>query len=179
MPTRIVFFQRYRGSEPDWEAELATSLTATRRIIDLLVTDHDLRNAGIVLVSSINAHLISGHLPLGYHIAKAGLIQMARHYAVVLGSRGIRINSVSPGTFLKPESQHTILEDPARRQFYETITPLGRPGTAAEVAQVIDFLSGPLASFVTGQDLIVDGGVSLRFQETVPAHSPPNPAPLL
>jgi NAD(P)-dependent dehydrogenase (short-subunit alcohol dehydrogenase family) len=168
-PQRLVFFQRHRGDRPDWEAEIATSLTATRHLIDALVEIHDLRNCAIVLVSSINAHLISAHLPLSYHIAKAGLVQMARHYAAVLGPRGIRVNSVSPGTFLKPESQHVLLDDAERRRFHERLSPLGRLGTAAEVASVIRFLSGPEASFVTGQDLIVDGGVSIRFQESLPS----------
>ena len=169
--SRVVFLARYRGPAPDWDGELALGLTATRRIVDELVRDHGLSNCGVVMVSSLAARLVSPQATLEYHVAKAGLVQLARYYAVRLGRRGIRVNAVCPGLFLKAESQQTLGADPARRAACEAATALGRIGTAEEVARVIAFLSGPEASFITGQAVIVDGGASLRYYETLDGHS--------
>jgi NAD(P)-dependent dehydrogenase (short-subunit alcohol dehydrogenase family) len=175
----LVFCQRYRGMEDEWSGELETSLTATRTVIEGLRDSFDRANASIVIVSSINARLISPHLPLSYHIAKASLVQMVRYYAVTLGPRGIRVNSVSPGTVLKEESRARCLQNEALMNVSRQFTPLGRMGTAEEVASVVEFLCSSKSSFLTGQDIVVDGGLSLQFQEPLvmrAATAPPPPA---
>lgn len=164
----IMFFQRFRGSDNDpWRGEIETSLTGTRTLIELLVSDFALRNAAIVVVSSVNASLVSKQLPLGYHVAKAGLNQIVRYYAVVLAARGIRVNSVSPGTFLKEESSRAVLANSGLVDLYRRIIPLGRLGTAGEVIEAVSFLADARSSFITGQDLVIDGGLSLVFQEAL------------
>jgi NAD(P)-dependent dehydrogenase (short-subunit alcohol dehydrogenase family) len=92
---------------------------------------------------------------------------MVRYWAITLGGRGIRVNSVSPGTVLKEESKKFFLSDPKLSDLYRRITPLGRFGYAREVAQVIGSFCGEQTSFVTGQDIVVDGGVSLQWQESL------------
>jgi NAD(P)-dependent dehydrogenase (short-subunit alcohol dehydrogenase family) len=100
-------------------------------------------------------------------VAKAGLNQMARYYAVVLGQAGIRVNVVSPGTVLKPENRDFYLGDARLQALFKQVVPLGRMGTAQEIAEVIDFLGSSNASFITGQTLLVDGGVNLLSTETL------------
>jgi NAD(P)-dependent dehydrogenase (short-subunit alcohol dehydrogenase family) len=166
--THLVFLQRYRGAEDDWASEMQISLTATKVAIEYLAGEFDgaLANS-IVLVGSIAGHFIANEQPVGYHVAKAGIVQMARYYAVGLGPRGIRVNCVSPGTVLKDESKAFYLGNKALLKHYQTITPLGRMGTAQEIAQVIAFLCSPNASFLTGQNIVVDGGLSLQSQDTI------------
>lgn len=164
----LVFFQRYRGKEDHWALELETSLSATKNIIDRL--DGQFAASGeksIVIVGSINDRLIAENLSLGYHVAKAGLRQMVRYYAVTLGGKGIRVNGVSPGTVLKEESKGFYLADRRMLGLMKEMTPLGRMGTAEEVAEAIAFLLGPQASFINGQSLVVDGGLSIQWQESL------------
>jgi len=163
----LVFFQRYRGSGAPWEGEIATSLTATKAVVEVLQDKFAQGEKSIVVVSSTAAALVSAYAPVGYHAAKAALCQMVRYWAVVLGPLGIRVNSVSPGTVLKEESKDFFLDDKAISDLYRRITPLRRFGSAREVAKVIACLCGEQTSFVTGQDIVVDGGLSLQSQEAL------------
>ena len=163
----LVCLQRHRGAGDSWHAEIEVSLTATKNIVEALEDQFAAGERAIVIVSSINAALITAQLPLGYHVAKAALQRMVRFWAVALGPRGIRVNSVSPGTVLKEESKKFFLNNKPLRQLYERITPLGRFGHAKEVASVITALCSDQTSFVTGQDVVVDGGVSLQWQESL------------
>lgn len=164
----LVFLQRYRGADDAWQGEIETSLTATKNTVEFLKDHFAAEDKSIVIVSSINAKLIAaGSLSLGYHMAKAALCQMVRYWAITLGTRGIRVNSVSPGTVLKEESKDFFLNNLPLLELYQRITPLGRFGHAKEVANVIGLLCSDKTSFVTGQDIVVDGGVSLRWQESL------------
>lgn len=165
----LVFFQRYRASGDAWEGEIETSLSATRYIIERLADKFDQSGEkSIVLVSSVVGHFVASEQPVSYHVAKAGIIQMARYYAYALGKRGIRVNALSPaGGILKEESKHFYLNNKRLHKLYREIIPLGRMAQADEIAEVAVFLCGKKASFITGQNIIVDGGVSLLSQESL------------
>ena len=163
--TNLVFAHRFKGDGDPWEGELAASLSATRRIVERVAGAFDPEQGGsIVCTSSILSRLVADDQPVGYHVAKAGLAQMARYYAVALGPRGIRVNIVSPALYIKEESQEYYRNNPELCRGFSDITPLGRMGSAAEIASVIGFLCSRGASFVTGQDIVVDGGISLQAQ---------------
>jgi NAD(P)-dependent dehydrogenase (short-subunit alcohol dehydrogenase family) len=98
-----------------------------------------------------------------YVATKAALRAMVRVMASELGPRGIRINTVSPGSILTPLHGHSSLPPEARDQAVAAIlsrTPLGRFGNADEIAKAVLFLASDDASFIQGEELVVSGGWS-------------------
>ena len=164
-----VLLQRYRGGGDAWAGEIATSVTATRQLMDW-AGEHfeDLgRGKAIVVVGSIAGRLVASEQPVGYHAAKAALVQMVRYYAVSLGPRGIRVNAISPGTIVKKESRAFYDAHPEIEQLYRRIVPLGRMGTSEDVAELAAFLVSGRAAFLTGQEIVLDGGASLHAHESI------------
>ena len=94
---------------------------------------------------------------MAYAWAKRGVRRLVEREAAAFGSAGARICSVSPGTIDTPMGRQEFERQPGMRQL-ESIAPLGRSGHADEIAAVIDFLLSDQASFVTGTDVLVDGG---------------------
>lgn len=164
----LVFLQRYKGKEDAWAGEMETTLTVTKEIIEALSDKFaDNGDASIVMASSIFGRFIADGQPLGYHVAKAGLEQMVRYFAVTLGPKGIRVNGVSPFTVLKEESKDFYLRNKELHDLYRKIVPLKRMGTSEDVANVIAFLCGEKASYINGQIITIDGGLSLKWQESL------------
>ncbi len=162
----LIFLQRYRGTGDTWEGEIATSLTATKNAIDKFLP-YFRKGGSIVIVSSIAGELVADEQDLSYHVAKGGLNQMLRFLAVTLGADGIRVNGVSPGIFLQENQKKSSAMQRSREPLWKATTPLGRVGNAEEIARVIAFLCSNDASYITGQNIIVDGGLSLRWQGSV------------
>jgi len=114
---------------------------------------------------------MSGQLPHAgsgaYSPAKAGLTMLAKTLALEWAPEGIRVNVVSPGMTHTPMTAK-MYADPAIKSAREGIIPMGRIGQPVDIARVIEFLAGPLASYVTGQDVVVDGGFSSSVLSTIP-----------
>lgn len=173
-PDATVFLQRRRGPGEDWEAEFTLALAATRVLLDRIgAAAAPDRDRGVVLVGSSAGRQVAPEQDLPYHLAKAALEQMDRFYAVRLGPRGLRVNAVALGTVLKQESRSFYEGQPELAGLYAGLSPLGRMGTAEEVARAILFLCGPGASWITGQTLAVDGGASLLTAEALARRSSP------
>ncbi|ESQ90160.1 hypothetical protein ABAC460_10440 [Asticcacaulis sp. AC460] len=91
-----------------------------------------------------------------YTASKGGIEMLTKSAAVELGPYGITVNCVAPGSI---ETERTQQEAPNYARDWSKITPLRRVGTPQEVADAVSFLAGPKAGFITGQTLVVDGGV--------------------
>jgi NAD(P)-dependent dehydrogenase (short-subunit alcohol dehydrogenase family) len=162
----LVFFQRYRGEGDDWQGEIETSLTATKNIIEALADKFN-KSGAIVIMSSLASYFIADEQPLSYHVGKAALSQMARFYAFSLGHRKIRVNSLHFGSVLKEESKDFFQKNKELYDTYCKITPLGRIATTEDVVNAIDFLCSEKSSFITGQGIVLDGGLSIQSHESM------------
>lgn len=110
----------------------------------------------VVLISSLAGLRGNGRIN-AYALAKAGVAQLARNLAVEWGPKAIRVNAISPG-FIATELSAPLVADQAFMTRRMAATPLRRPGTPAEVAGAAVFLASPASAFVTGHNLVVDGG---------------------
>ena len=113
------------------------------------------RSGAIVLISSI-VGLTGNTGQSAYAASKAGLLALAKSVAKELGSRNIRVNAVAPGFIETAMTQK--MPDEAREYFLKS-TALGRAGKPEDVSGVVTFLCSPAAAYMTGQTLVVDGGV--------------------
>jgi NAD(P)-dependent dehydrogenase (short-subunit alcohol dehydrogenase family) len=90
--------------------------------------------------------------PVAYHTLKGGIIHMARHLAVYWAKDGVRVNCLSPGSFPAPEAPRELVERLSAR------SPMGRMGEPHELKAAAVFLASPASSYMTGQNLVIDGG---------------------
>ena len=109
-----------------------------------------------VLIASLAGLRGNGRIN-AYALAKAGVAQLARNLAVEWGPRGVRVNAVSPG-FIATELSQPLLDNTEFMARRMAMTPLRRPGTPQEVAGAAVFLASDAGAFVTGHNLVVDGG---------------------
>ncbi|CAH0203625.1 3-oxoacyl-[acyl-carrier-protein] reductase [Peribacillus sp. Bi96] len=113
-------------------------------------------NRAIVNVASLSGHQAGAFIP-HYSSAKAGVISLTKSLALELASAGIRVNSVSPGFIETPLTEDGLQNE----KFVKSIqrnTVLERVGRAEEISNVITFAASPEASYMTGSDILVDGG---------------------
>jgi NAD(P)-dependent dehydrogenase (short-subunit alcohol dehydrogenase family) len=162
-----IFLQRYRGGGDQWSGEIETTLSATKNIVECVSSGFGDNDNCIIMVGSVFSRYVGEGQALSYHIAKAGLEQMMRYYALNLGKKGVRVNGIMPFTFLKEESKEFYFNNKELMGLYEKITPLDRMGATEDCSNLIMFLCSPLASFITGQNILIDGGMSLHWPESL------------
>jgi NAD(P)-dependent dehydrogenase (short-subunit alcohol dehydrogenase family) len=98
---------------------------------------------------------------VAYTASKGGIEMLTKESAVELGPYGIRVNCIAPGSI---ESERTKKEDPDYAGTWSKLTPLGRVGTAADIAPAVVFLANKGASFISGQTIWIDGGLFTKAQ---------------
>ncbi len=143
-------------SDKEWALLIGVNLTGTF---------HGMRAAGPIMVEAGFGSIVNNASLTGlrqtrgegpYSAAKAGVLSLTKTAALELAP-AVRVNAVAPGMVRTPLTE-VVVSTPAWREAAEAGTPLGRIGTAEEVAEVIVFLASPAASYVTGQTIVVDGG---------------------
>lgn len=157
-----------RTSERDWDRVFAINVKGAfltcREVIPRM------RSAGggaIVLMASITG--VNGFPGLAaYSATKGALISLARAMAIDHAAEGIRVNAISPGTIDSPMLHEFVAaqSDPQRtRRAFDEVQPRGRVGTIDEVVNVVTFLVSDEASYVSGSNVKVDGGMSIKGEQ--------------
>ncbi|MFC4670856.1 SDR family NAD(P)-dependent oxidoreductase [Seohaeicola nanhaiensis] len=154
-------------SVADWTAVLTVNLTGyfiCSQVFGQQMMDK--KSGAIVHVSSmagLHAQPTSG----AYSVSKAGVMMLSKNIAQEWGPKGIRSNVVSPAMVMTPMSE-VIYRNPEVRKKREDIVPIGRIGQPQDIADSIVFLASERASYVSGQEILCDGGWSTVLLKTVP-----------
>jgi len=147
-----------RMSEEDWSEVIDTNLSGSFRVAKRAAKGMlRLRRGRIIFISSV-VGLLGSPGQVNYAASKAGLVGMARSLARELGSRSITANVVAPG-FIETDMTAVLPEE--QQAAYKEQIPLGRMGSAAEVADAVLWLAGDNTGYVTGAVIPVDGGLGM------------------
>jgi len=139
---------------------LENNVLANHWLINMVAPQMIARKDGaIIIVSSIGG--LRGSPVIGaYNVSKAADMQLARNLAVEFGPHNVRVNCIAPG-LIKTDFARALWEDPARLKEVNERAPLRRIGDPDEIAGTAIYLASRAGSFVTGQNIVVDGGVTI------------------
>jgi NAD(P)-dependent dehydrogenase (short-subunit alcohol dehydrogenase family) len=144
----------------DWDAMMNVNLRAVFNLMQQAVPHLEARRGNIVNVSSVTG-LRAFPGVLAYCVSKAGLDQLTRCAALELAPKGVRVNAVNPGVVITEIHKRGGMDDEAYEAFLERSKqthPIGRVGSAREVAELILYLASERASWITGATYSIDGG---------------------
>ncbi|MFT3821492.1 MAG: SDR family NAD(P)-dependent oxidoreductase [Rubrivivax sp.] len=148
------------AADQDWDEVMDINLRSALRLARALVPGMASRREGsVILMSSIAG--LRGNKAIGlYGLSKAALAQLARNLAIEWGPMGVRANAISPGLIRTPLATELLANEAfmARRL---ALTPLRRVGEPSEVAAVALLLASRAGGFITGQNIVVDGGTTV------------------
>jgi len=139
---------------------LDNNIVSNHWLITMVAPEMRARRSGsIIIVSSIGG--LRGSTMIGaYCISKAADMQLARNLAHEYGPDNVRVNCVAPG-LIKTDFARALWEDPERQKAANSSVPLRRIGEPHEIAGAVVYLAAPASSFMTGQTIVVDGGVTI------------------
>jgi 3-oxoacyl-[acyl-carrier protein] reductase len=152
--------------EDGWRANFEHDVLGSVRLVESsmpFLEQSD--NASITMIAS-SAALEKFIAAMGYNSMKAAVIQYAGALAQDVGSKGIRVNAISPGPIMVEGGSWDFIKENMRTLYDSTLDamPLGRLGSAEEVAAQVALLASPLGSFTTGANIVIDGGLTKRIQ---------------
>ena len=151
-----------------WNATIGVNLTGVYLVSRFIIPEMRRRGSGTVVnVASIHGLTTTANVA-AYAASKGGVIALSRSMALDYADEGIRVNCVCPGiidtSLLREAAAIEAANNPAAQiKTWGAMQPLGRLGTADEVAQTILFLAGPRSAFVTGAVYTIDGGLSASY----------------
>ncbi len=163
--TRLKIVNLKRITPDLWNATMTTNLTGAFHTIQAAAQQMSSQSppgGSIIGMSSISA-LVGGAFQAHYTPTKAGITSLIQSAACALGKSNIRCNVLLPGT-IKTQLNEKDLEDDQKRKYMEGRIPLGRTGVPEDLAGPAVFLGSNLSSYMTGAQLLVDGGLFVNLQ---------------
>lgn len=149
-------------SDEDWRTALDVALDSCFRLSRKAAAGMVTRGWGrIIMVSSVNAHISRG-TNTSYITAKAGLEGLTRGMAVELAARGVTVNAIAPG-YMATDINTGFRSDPERYEWIRNRTPMKRWGRPDEIAGAAVFLASEASAFMTGQVMVIDGGMTIAI----------------
>ena len=157
----VAFVHRYRNQTSNPLKQYEVEVYTPYEIIEALAERSRNKQCSVVLTTSPAARNIVGDQDFQYHASKAALSQLVRFGAVRFAANNLRINGVSPSSFIfKQRAAEFYAKNPGVVARANKLIPLARMGTVTEIANVAAFLLSDKSSYVNGQILEVDGGLS-------------------
>ncbi len=155
----VVVYSRGEFERPGWDRVMAVNLDSLMHCARRFKADLSAVRGSIIIVSSISGLKANRGNP-AYAASKAGAISLTRTLGQAWAVDGIRVNGLAPG-LVDTKLTKITTENPRRRDGAIAAIPAGRMGTPADMAGAALFLASPLAAYVNGHTLVVDGGLSL------------------
>lgn len=146
-----------------WERTMAVNVRGMFLMTRAVIPSMQAQGGGAIVLTGSTAGIVAEPDFLGYCTSKAAVNHMARQLALQYAEDGIRVNAVCPG-WVDTAFSDPILEGMSDQEVDDAVkdsVPMGRQGTAQEVAAVVAFLASDDASYVTGHGLVVDGGLTI------------------
>lgn len=157
-------------AEEVWDRALDVGLKSMYRAAKFAVPHMRAAGGGTMInVSSVHG-ILAAPDRFVYEVVKPAVIGLSRQLAVEYGPDGIRVNAVCPGHIVTERVAPQWEQHPSGLRFFEQQYPVRRTGVPLDIANAIVFLCSDEASFITGQALVVDGGMTLQLQENVGVH---------
>ena len=148
------------ASAQDWDITMTVNLRSVLWLTSLVIPEMAQRRDGAVIITSSIAGL-RGNKSIGlYGLSKAASAELARNLAVEWGPSNVRVNAISPGV-IDTAFATPMLSDAAVMERRLALTPLRRVGTPQEIAGVAVMLASAAGAFITGQNIVVDGGTTI------------------
>lgn len=147
-------------SDDQFRKILDNNILSNHWLIQLALPDMRAKRDGAIVVISSIGGLKGSDMIGGYNVSKAADFQLVRNYAVENGQHNIRINAIAPGV-VKTDFARALWEDPAAHDATASRTPMRRLGDPRDIAGAAVFLSSQAAAWMTGQAIVIDGGVTI------------------
>lgn len=159
-------------SEEDWDRVMEVNLKSMFLTCKYVLPHMEKQGSGVIInISSINALRSSPYPTLAYSVSKAGAIAFTREVAIQYAAKGIRVNAISPGLMKTPRISYYYknaltedVEEMWRRR--DAMSPTGKQGDAWDIAYAALFLASDEAKYITGTNLIVDGGITRTMKQS-------------
>lgn len=148
-------------SDAQFRKVFENNVLANHWLITMVAPDMIARKDGAIVVVSSIGGLIGSDTIGAYNVSKAADFQLVRNLAIEFGPHNVRINAIAPGV-IRTDFARALWEDPKAEAALRRATPLGRIGEPEEIAGAAVFLASKAGSYVTGQGIVVDGGITVK-----------------